>query len=547
MKKQIHFNKPQLRSMTIEAPNEVAIFGRGTGKTIGILAPKSAQCYFKTMPRGTGVILNATFTQAFSRTLKELIRGWQMLGYVMDHHFLVGQRPTDKWKRKWNWKGPFAPPLDYKYFVTWFNGAVAQIVSQERVGSSNGISIDWIIGDEAKLLNEEKLKTELLPANRGIIPEFENNPYHHGITLTSDMPVGTGGRWLLDRIKAMDKEAVNQIWQLQAIKYNLAYVIMPKATAAGKKEIEKQIAVINAELTSLRKNLLYYHEASTIDNIHALGLDYIKQQLRDTTTFQFDTQILNIRPLRMEDGFYPDLDEDLHGYFAEDESYFDNKIIDPFNASLDCRKDKDLDPDAALHIALDYNRRIHPIVTAQDNGKEIRFLKGIHSLYPGKLKEACALWCEYYKTHKKKVVYYWYDHTAVGGKNDTEVCQDVIDALEKEGWIVIPMYTGQAPGHETKYRMWGHLLTEDGHYARVFRANRENCSNLLTSMGMAEAEARKDGFGKNKKSEHDTNFPAEDSTHYSDAADQMVFGMLECDWLQYDIVPSTGYEMIITG
>ncbi len=530
-----HYNKPQLRSAIIDAPSEVCIFGRGTGKTTKVLARKTAVKYFDTMPRGTHVILNATFTQAFSRTLKELIRGWQDIGYVMGHHFLVGTRPTEKWIKMWNWKGPFAPPLDYKYFISWWNGAVGQLISQERAGSSNGISIDSISGDEAKYFNEEKFNTELMPANRGIIPAFENNPYHHGITLTTDMPVGTGGRWLLDKVNAMDKEAINQIWKLQSIKYTLKYVQFPKASKSTCKEIEKQIKVIDEELNSLRKGLLYYHEASTIDNIHALGLEYIKQQLRDTSKFQFDTQILNIRPLRLEDGFYPDLDENYHGYFAEHESYFDNRIINPFNSELDCRKDRDLDIDAPVHIAIDYNRRIHPIVTGQDNGKEIRAIKCIHSLYPGKLKEALKLWCEYYTYHKKKIVYYWYDHTAVGGENETEKYLDVIDALERDGWTVVPMYIGKAPGHETKYRMWGRLLSEDGYYKRVFRANRENCDKLFLSMGLAEAEQRKDGFGKDKKSEHDPKFPAEESTHYSDAADMMIFGMLECPHLSYTI------------
>lgn len=543
MKKQQHYNKPQLRSMVMGASSEVVIAGRATGKTVGILAPKTAQCYLKTMPRGTGVLLNATFTQAFTRTLKELIRGWQMIGYQMDHHFLVGTKPSEKWKKKWNWKGPYAPPLDYKYFVCWYNGAVAQIVSQERIGSSNGISIDWIAGDEAKLLNQEKYKTELLPANRGIIPAFKDNPYHHGITLTTDMPVGTGGRWLLDQVNAMDKEAINQIWQLQAAKYKLFHYYLPKASAAGKKEILKQFEVIDAELASLRKGLLYYHEATTLDNIHALGLDFIKQQIRDTSSFQFDTQILNIRPLRLEDGFYPDFDEQYHGYFSEDASYFDNTIIDPLNPALDCRKDADRDNNAPLHIALDYNRRIHPIVVGQDNGKEVRAIKGLHALYPGKLKEALRLFTEYYRPHKRKLVYYWYDHTAIGGENETSKCEDVIEALEKEGWVVIPMYIGKAPGHETKYRMWGHILQEDGKYPRVFRVNRENCSSLILSVGLAEAEQRKDGFGKDKKSEHDENFPADESTHYSDALDMMFFGMLESG-LDYTIESSVG-SMII--
>ncbi len=529
-----HYNNPQLRSATVDAQSEIFIAGRGTGKTTIVLARKTAQSYFGTMPRGKHVLLAATFTQGFTRTIPELIRGWQELGYVMGHHFLVCTRPTEKWIKMWNWQGPYAPPLDYKYTISWWNGAIGQLISQERKGQSNGLNIDSISGDEAKLLNEEKFNTELVPANRGIIPAFKDNPWHHGITLTTDMPVGTAGRWLLNKFNAMDKEVVNQIWQLQTARYILKYEKMPSSPAYIKKEIQKQIDVIDAEVNYLRKGLLYYHEASTLENIHALGVDYIKQQLRDTTQFQFDTQILNLRPLRLEDGFYPDFDEDYHGYFAESESYFDY-ISDPLNIQLDCRKDSDLNRDAPLHITLDYNRRIHPIEVAQDNGKEIRVVNSLHSLYPGKLKEAVQLFCNYYRHHKKKLVYYWYDHTAVGGENETEKCQDVIDILTKNGWVVIDMYTGKAPGHETKYRMYGSLLSEDGKYSRTIRFNRENCKYLILSIGLAEAEQRKDGFGKDKKSEHDPKFPAEESTHHSDALDMMVYGMLESG-LEYKVV-----------
>lgn len=543
MNLKLHFNKPQLKSIYVGAQSEILIAGRGTGKTIGVLAPKTAKCYFGTMPRSTGVNVNATYTQAYTRTLKELIRGWQMLGYVIGHHFIVGQRPSDKWKKMWNWKGPYALPLDYKYFVSWWNGSSMQIISQDRPGSSNGVSIDWIIGDEAKLLSEEKLKTELLPANRGIIPEFAGNPYHHGITFTTDMPVGTAGRWLLDKINDMDREAVNQIWQLQCVRYKLKFGLLPKANKRGKQEIEKQIAVIDEELNALRKGLLYYHEASTLENIHALGIDYIKQQLRDTSQFQFDTQILNIRPLKLEDGFYPDFDEEYHGYFAENHSYFDNSEIDINSPQFDCRKDSDLIPDAALHIAIDYNRRIHPLVVGQVSANEMRTVKGLHSLYPKKLKDVLDMFIAYYKPHKRKFVYYWYDHTAVGDQHDTRICDDVMGVLRKAGWIVKGMYTGKAPSHETKYRMWADLLTENGKYGKKYRINRENCDKLILSKYQSQAEQRKDGFGKDKKSESDPNFPAEESTHYSDAEDMLYFGLLESK-LPYGIESKGGAGIV---
>ena len=294
-------------------------------------------------------------------------------------------------------------------------------------------------------------------------------------------------------------------------------------------ELQKQIAVLDEELTDLRTGLLYYHEASTLDNIHALGIEFIKQQLRNTTIFQFDTQILNLRPMRMEDGFYPDFDEDTQGYFAENAGYFDKLSYDPYDLRLDCRKDSDLLPNAPLHIAMDPNRRIHAISVGQVTKTQIKSIKGVHSLYPDKLKKAVQDFCDYYKPHKRKFVYYWYDQSSVGDMYDTRICDDVVSILRKNDWIVKEMYLGAIPGHEERFRMWGDLLTKNGKYSRTYSINRENCKHLILSKQQAEAEQRKDGFGKSKKTEHDPNFPAEESTHYSDAEDTWVFGVLESD------------------
>lgn len=534
MQKRKYFNKPQIRSMMISAPFEVLVAGRGTGKTIGVLATKSAQKYLKTMPRGTGAIINATFTQAYTRTLKELIRGWQNLGYIMDHHFIVGKRPSDKWIKQWRWKGPFAPPIEYKHFVVWYNGAVAQLISQERPGSANGTSLDWLLGDEIKLLNHEKLTTEIFPANRGIVPDFAGNPYHHGWTFTTDMPVGSNARWILDYADKMDQSRLQEIMDCLKVQYDLKVLHKKTRAASDRYRIEKLIEDIQLELTDLRQGFLYYHEASTLDNIHALGIDYINQQLRDTSIFQFETQILNLKPLRLEDGFYPDFDEEYHGYFSEDSSYFDNAEIDHTNPELDCRKDKDLKPNLPLHISLDYNRRIHPLEVAQvdEADKEIRAINGMQVLYPLKLKDIIKEFNRYYKPHKanKSLVYYWFDHTAVGDQHETRICDDVVNGLRKEGWTVVPMYLGNSgvtATHEARYRMWGKLLTEDGSYPYKFRINRENCNKTILSIQQAPAEKRKDGFGKNKKSEQDPKFPADESTHHSEALDLLLWGILE--------------------
>lgn len=542
---QLHFNKPQLKSDLIGAPNEVLIAGRGTGKTEGVGAPKISKRYLGTMPRGCGVILGTTYNQLLTRTLPALIAGLERIGYKYGHHYLIGEKPTERWKKMWKWQGPFRPPLDYKHFFSWWNSGGAHLVSQDVKGSANGITIDWIYGDEAKLLNREKYQTELIPANRGVVPAFSGNPYHHGITLTTDMPVGTAGRWLLDYIDKMNREAVNQIWALQVARYQLIYWLRKTSSEKHKKALQLQVEVVDAELNDLRRGLLYYHEASTLDNIHALGIDYIKQQIRDSTPFQFDTQILNLRPLKLEDGYYPDLDEEIHGYFPEETGYLINLDFRSLSgATLDCRKDGDLDMDLPIHIALDYNRRIHPLVAAQVYTDQIRVIKGMHSLYPGKLKHVLQSFIEYYRPQRRKVVYYWYDQTAVGEQHESRICDEVMDTLTAAGWVVIPLYIGKNTFHEVRYRMWGHLLNEDGTYSKKLRMNRENCDKLFLSMYLAPAEQRKDGFGKDKKSEKDENFPAEEATHYSEAADTLITGILESG-LDYGAVTKGGGGMIM--
>jgi hypothetical protein len=167
-------------------------------------------------------------------------------------------------------------------------------------------------------------------------------------------------------------------------------------------------------------------------------------------------------------------------------------------------------------------------------------------MYPGKLKDCLNLFDVYYKPHKRKYVRYWYDHTATGHQHETRICDDVINGLTDKGWVVEPMYVGKSDNHEVRYRMFGHLLSEDGHYSRMLRVNRENCDKLILSVCQAQAEQRKDGFGKDKKTEKDKNFPADESTHYSEALDTLCLGVLESNlhFTNHSII-SAGAGMIL--
>lgn len=532
--KPIHFNVPQLRASLVDAPISWNVMGRGTGKTEGILAPKSTRLVTG-LPRATILIVGATFQQILTRTLPPLILGWERLGYIEGVHYLIGKKPTDKWKRMWGCPGALRPPQRFEYALQWWNGVIMQMVSQDRIGSTNGMSIDAIIGDEAKLLNRDRLHQETFPANRGLVYGFKDNPDHHGMTFTTDMPVGTAGRWILDKEKDADKTVAEQIIKLQVLRLQMQ--------AAG-----QDVSKIDVAMKKLRRGLVYYQEASTLDNLHALGIQFFRDQLRESSAFEFTTAILNRKPMKLEDGFYPDLDEEKHGYYAYDYTKFHNtgyKLNDL--AALDgASVDADYDPKKPLHISLDYNRRITPMVVAQMVKYDIRVIKGIHSLYPLKLDDTLAAFCDYYKYHLKRTVYFWYDHTATAEYSHAgSQCDDVIKYLRSKGWNVVERYLGQAHGHERRYTMYGHLLKEDDTYKFVLRINRDRCEHLLLSLFQSQAIRTKRGFGKDKKPELDAKFPAEEATHYSEALDMLICGILESGMSYEDEYGGgVGFQMI---
>jgi hypothetical protein len=545
-KTNLHFNMPQLISAIVDAPFETAIFGRGTGKTEGLIASKSAK-RLDTMPRCCQVFVAATFQQLLTRTLPPVIKGWAKLGYRLGVHYLIGQKPPEKWRRMWKWEGPYQPPLKFDYVVSWWNGAIIQMISQDNIGSSNGLSIDGIFGDEAKLLKHDRLKDELFPANRGLIAAFTDNPHHHGITFTSDMPVGTSGRWLLEQEKEMDVQRINQILKLQG-KIQEQLTLLDHAKKTDMRGVISFIAEIEQALNYLRNDLVFYHEASTLDNLDGLGVKFIRQLMRDLDPFTFSTTILNRKPRRLEDGFYPDLNEEKHGYFAYDYHKFENVGYDFDALAVGAEVDADYNNNKPLHIGVDNNKSLTPMVVAQRPAKyEIRLINSFYSEYPEKMKHTVDQFCSYYENHKRKVVYFWYDHTLIQETGHSgSVATEIIKQLRKNDWIVIERYTGQALGHEVRYKMYGHLLTEDGYYRHYFRMNRDRCSNVFQSMYQTAAMRTKNGFGKDKSPERDPKFPQLEAPHFGEAVDMLVDGILESGltWEEGEVASGMGMDIL---
>ena len=80
------------------------------------------------------------------------------------------------------------------------------------------MSLDWIIGPEAKFLNFDKIKTEINPANRGNLQYFDGCPWHHSEMYTTDMPTSRSGKWILDKQEEMQTDHIDLIRSLYIAK-----------------------------------------------------------------------------------------------------------------------------------------------------------------------------------------------------------------------------------------------------------------------------------------------------------------------------------------
>jgi hypothetical protein len=531
----LHFNVPQITHHLVQATKSYNIWGRGTGKTTGILAPwyiKNAQ----DMPRGQHGIIGRTFQQLLVRTLPPIFQMWNRMGYIEGQHFIFGREPSEKWKRMWKWTGPYVKPLDSKYAIYWFNGAVQVLISQDRAGSSNGLSLVTLGGDEAKLLNKERLDDETIPALRGNRSEFGHLSNYRGECYTTDMPTTPQAKWILDMAEQMDESQIELILQLQ-LQVNLWRKEQLTAKADQKASLERKIKRFEKELHSLRmprkvgneyRYSVYYSEASALDNIDVLGPEYLSDMRRILSTIKYKTSILNEKLLQIEEGFYGNLDADKHAADWFNYGYLDGFIGDLANSKLrqqDCRHDAGYIGSQPLDIALDYGDKINCLVVGQEVKNEYRFFNSLYVLHPQLVDAVIDKFCNYYKYYPTHVVNYYFDHTAIPGSGVTEFnyYQRVMDAFKKNGWHVNDIYIGKAPPHETKYEFINLMLREADERLPKFRYSRTNCAQWETSAFGAGLKQSSFGFKKDKSPERDPNVKPEDAPHLSDAGDTLLF------------------------
>ena len=526
--KKVYFNKPQRLTQLIGANTTVVVAGRRTGKTDSIAAPFVLR-NMQRMPGSTGGIVVPTFKHGLTNTIPGLLAAWKRWGFIEGVHYVVGRKPPKSFGK------PIIPPFDNEHVITFYNGSVAVIISQDRPGSSNSLTLSWLLVDEAKFIDYQKLKDETLPANGGIKSHFGKHSFNHSIMILSDMPQTQKGSWFLHYKDKMDPEliatieaTIYEIWRtkerIRALNANGEPV---------PDHLKGYLRRLDRNLNKMRSVAVYYREYSSIENLQLLGENYIKQMKRDLTPLTFQTSILCQRIGIAKDGFYSSMRE-AHKYDANDNAYLDTLGYDYDFATLDSKADADIDPLAPICIGMDYNANINWVVAGQPLDRRLNVIKSFYVKFERKIPALIEDFCRYYASHQNKTVVFYYDATALGSNyavNDQDFRWVIVHEFERHGWQVEPIYLGNPMPHDEKYLLINQAFAGKQRLMPFF--NRTNNEDLILAIQSAGVSRGRNGFRKDKSGEKLAESEESLLEHRTDGTDAFDTLYIGCEKFPY--------------
>jgi FtsZ-binding cell division protein ZapB len=489
----------------INANTTYCAWPRAGGKTGGGIGPRFLHLS-EVMPRSQVLLFTDTYERLDTRIVPTFI-GFlsDKLGLIEGADFVKYKRPPDNWEKS-------LIPLDkFERVISFSSGMAICLVSLHSEGSANAFNAQAAIGDEIKFCDESKINTEVLPALRGAESHFGHLPEYLSVWMFTDK-FGPKVKWFLKKKEKVNQPAVEIVYTLQMEIFRLQN---ENAKLHGKKIIELQ-----KKTDAIRKHLVYFSDMKPYENLKAVGEFYFKMQRRVCRSqYEFEVAILNKDPDKVENCFYP-----------------------TFTAENKYKGVQDYDAHKPFFCAMDYNFRICPWPVAQigklpgQTYSTINVIDYLYELYPKGIEDTINAFCKKYEKHNNKTVHYIFDKTAIN-RNPIKITfkEVVIKTFIANGWKVIPHYTMDPPDHEVKYENIKKWLINTTEYA--VRVNEVTCADLIKSVEQSPAIMERGVTKKDKKTEKDLNFPAEESTHGSDAFDQLLWGLFEFDIKNFNPMP----------
>lgn len=510
--------------LALMTKNMTMVGGRGIGK--GLIAASLLRRNVEGMPGSNTALVGPNSKRMWTNIIPSWDTHLRRWGFIENVHYAWAKKPA----KAWGWKEPIIKPMNWENTLSFYNGSYATVISQDRKGTSNSQSFDFVLIDEAKFVDFEQLKDETIPANRGNGNVFGHLYYHHGIAKFSDMPTTKKGSWFLNDREKCDVEKVRTleglIRELMVLKMALAdkVAVHERPSAAELHYLRRLSRAVNM----LRADTYLYKEFSSIENLEILGEDFINQCYRDMPPATFRTTIMCRRVEHSEDSFY-NAKTDRNLYTSVNKTYIDSLGYDMDKLRhVDCRTDADIDLTAPLWVSFDANANINWGVVGQPGADmKLRILKSFFVKYERRLPELVDDICQYYGPLKHKEVVFVFDSTFVGnnyGVNKADFHTVIKERFIQHGWVVREIYIGQPWQHPVKQQLINGMFLGQRTYQILI--NEENNPDLLVSIDSAmtvNGTNQKDKSGEKKpETEED---PLQGRTDGSDAFDTLCIAI----------------------
>ena len=529
------FNKMQRQAMAIGAHDEIIIGSRGTGKSEGIDARFILRNVWE-MPGSLGAMISPSYSKAWCNTLPAICKALAEWGYIQNIHYVVGHKASPSM----GFADPIRPIVGtegWSNAIHFWNGTVMVILSFNQAMSANSMSIDWVLGPEAKFLSYDKIKNEVNPANRGNNQYFGHCPHHHSTCYSTDMPTTGLGKWILEKKEEMSTPHIELIMslyrELQAYKRKPLTDHTLRMINSLTRDLDlarKFQPPVIPEAGKKREYTVFFGEYDIFDNLEVVGEDYIWKMKRESPDWVWRTAFLNQQLFKITNGFYSALEENIHFYIPQDSGRLSALGSNWKELQKSgCLGDGDLDFSKELHVAFDANAAICTAVVGQKDGNTMRVLKSFYVKTPSKMSDLVKLICDYYRPKLKHDIVFYYDHTFVweDAKSDDSYASIIERTFVENNYTVEMVYVGQAPQHEWKHTQIDRNLKGDPDFLWI-QINLHNNEFLKIAMEQTGVRQGKNGFEKNKNPERtdDTpDNPDEHKTHVTDAFDTLWYGM----------------------
>lgn len=455
--------------------------GRASGKTFVMLDMVAISAF--ELPRALAGLGSKTFKQVMEIVLGQMSTVFPQYGLSEYDaktnpwgNYVVFKEPPSHWPKCYN------SPKKYDNCISFATGYTLLCMSADRPDTQRGINLDQYFSDETSF-TKQSFYTDIvragIRANKYKYADARpgrsghNHPLHWSNMHFSSAPRTMEGSWI--------------------------YTFEENAKADPEKYI--------------------WIESTAYDNIDNLPGDYIESMKRDMTPVAFEIEVMNRRPKRAEQAFYPAFSSTKHCYtfysYEQDPKTGLYKLIAG-----------DYDTWKPLDVSFDFNANFTSCIISQDYGKEIRIIDQIwvkesaEGTFP--LPEIVRKFIEKYEHHLKKIASIYGDSS---GKNkdaarDTHY-NEIMGALRKAGWKVIDEVDNNV-AQSLRYQVVNKVLEESAENAPRIRINEDKCADLIYSVQFAETD-KKGEFRKNKDSEKKKSIPGERATHLSDCFDYLIY------------------------